>query len=137
MSYKTPRRGGSRREITVTFMSGPLDGKTMPFTQPAPGEERALNIGRREGSEIHLPFDSQVSRLHAKLYCTHVAASVNGDADSPHVMMFWLEDQGSRNGTFIEKQVEPTEGRMSLRPGTLFRIGRTWMRLDVPMSFDE
>ena len=136
MSYKTPRRG-TRREVSVTFMSGPLDGKTMSFTQPAPGEERALAIGRREGSEIHLPFDSQVSRLHAKLFCAHVAASVNGDEESPHVMMFYLEDQGSRNGTFIEKQNDPTEGRVSLRPGTLFRIGRTWLRLDVPMAFDD
>lgn len=136
MTYKTPRRG-ARREISVTFMSGPLDGKTMSFTQPAPGEERALAIGRREGSEIHLPFDSQVSRLHAKLFCSHVAASMNGDEDTPHVMMFWLEDQGSRNGTFVEKQPEPIEGRVGLRPGTLFRIGRTWLRLDVPLAFDE
>ncbi|NOG50586.1 MAG: hypothetical protein HND48_15035 [Chloroflexi bacterium] len=40
MSYKSPRRG-YRREVSVTYMSGPLDGKTLTFTQPAPGEERA------------------------------------------------------------------------------------------------
>ena len=40
----------------------------------------------------------------------------------------------SRNGTFLEREKEPLRGRVSLRPGTLFRIGRTWLRLDVPLS---
>lgn len=136
MNFKTPRRG-TRRDISVTFMSGPNDGITLNFTQPGRGEERTLSIGRREGSDIHLPFDSQVSRNHARLLCGLLPASVNGDDDMPHVMTFWIEDMGSRNGTFIEKHGDPITGRVSLRPGTLFRIGRTWLRLDVPMALDE
>jgi pSer/pThr/pTyr-binding forkhead associated (FHA) protein len=53
------------------------------------------------------------------------------------VLSFWLEDEGSRNGTFVEKDKEPVRSRVNLRPGSLFRIGRTWLRLDVPLSYDD
>jgi hypothetical protein len=53
------------------------------------------------------------------------------------MLTFWLEDGGSRNGTFLEKDKVAIAGRVNLRPGTLFRVGRTWMRLDVPMSFGD
>ena len=36
--------------------------------------------------------------------------------------------------TFVEREKDPLRGRTSLRPGMLFRIGRTWLRLDVPLS---
>jgi pSer/pThr/pTyr-binding forkhead associated (FHA) protein len=38
----------------------------------------------------------------------------------------------SRNGTFLER--EPIRGRVSVRPGMLFRIGRTWLRVDEPIA---
>lgn len=131
MSFK-PYRRQPRREFSVTYMSGPLDGKKLSFAQPAIGEERVLLIGRREGSDIHLPFDSQVSRIHAKLGCMSLPA--NNDGGNGGILAFWLEDGGSRNGTFIEKDDEPIISRVSLRPGVLFRIGRTWLRLDIPLS---
>lgn len=135
MSFK-PYRRLPRREISITHMSGPLDGKKVAFPQPAIGEERTLSIGRREGSDIHLPFDSQVSRLHARLGCVSVPTSSTDSGGSSYVLTFWLEDGGSRNGTFLEKEDEPITGRVSLRPGALFRIGRTWLRLDIPLSYD-
>lgn len=127
-----PYKRYPRREFSVTHMSGPLDGKKLPFSQPPGGEERVLLIGRREGSDIHLPFDSQVSRIHAKVGC--VAMGSSSDPDGGGVLTFWLEDGGSRNGTFVEKDDEPIISRISLRPGTLFRIGRTWLRLDPLLS---
>ncbi|MCU0474814.1 MAG: FHA domain-containing protein [Anaerolineae bacterium] len=136
MNFRTPRRT-TRREISITFMSGPNDGISLPFTQPGRGEERTLTIGRREGSDIHLPFDSQVSRNHARLTCALQPASSSDIDDMPYVMSFTLEDTGSRNGTFIEKHTEPIAGKVSLRPGALFRIGRTWLRLDIPVALDE
>ncbi len=129
MSYQ------QRADISVTFMSGPLDGKTLVFEQPAPGEQRLITIGRRDTCDIHLPFDNQVSRLHARLGCVATSVSESESATMPSLLTFWLEDSGSRNGTFIEKNPDPLEERSNLRPGTLFRIGRTWLRLDVPLSF--
>ncbi len=123
------------KEISITYMSGPLDGKKLSFEQPLPGEETVLLVGRREGCDIYLPFDKKVSALHARLGC--VAIPVSGsDPGSTFLLSFWLEDSGSRNGTFIEKEHQGIQGRVPLRPGTLFRIGRTWLRLDVPLSFE-
>lgn len=123
-----------RGEISVTFMSGPLDGKTMVFEQPDIGEQKIINIGRRDTCDIHLGFDNQVSRLHARLGCVSTPIP-DGDKSLPALLSFWLEDSNSRNGSYIEKDPEPITERVNLRPGTLFRIGRTWMRLDVPLSF--
>ena len=134
----TPFDGKFKRELSITFMSGPLDGKKLNFEQPEIGGEKVITIGRREGCDVHLPFDSQVSRIHARLGCDAVPANDLEDSlGESFVLSFWLEDGGSRNGTFIEKQDEPIIGRVNLRPGTLFRIGRTWMRLDIPLSYGE
>jgi pSer/pThr/pTyr-binding forkhead associated (FHA) protein len=122
------------REISVTHMSGPLDGRTLRFEQPEVGGELVLNIGRREGCDVHLPFDNQVSRVHARLGCLSTPVTASDSVTEPYILSFWLEDMRSRNGTFVEREKDPLRGRTSLRPGMLFRIGRTWLRLDVPLS---
>lgn len=124
------------KQISITFMSGPLDGKILRFEQPDSGEEAVLDIGRREGCEIQLAYDNQVSRLHAQLGIVSMAVTASDSVADPFVLSFWLEDAGSRNGTFIEHEKDHIQGRTPLRPGTLFRIGRTWLRLDVPFSFE-
>lgn len=107
------------KQVSITFMSGPRDGDNKVFEVDTP--PLILTIGRREDTDICLSFDNQVSRLHAHL-------GFDG-AD------FWLEDTGSRNGTFVEElRLSDTE-RRSLHPGDLFRIGRTWLRLD-PLPTD-
>lgn len=118
-------------------MSGPLDGKTLRFDQPEPGEEVVYTIGRREGCDIRLSFDKQASRLHARLGCAAIPITADDSADEPYLLTFWLEDANSRNGTFIEREKERIRGRVSLRPGTLFRVGCTWLRLDIPLSTDS
>ena len=123
-----------KREISVTYMSGPLDGKKLNFRQPEAGEEIVLSIGRREVCDIYMPFDNQVSRVHARLGCGVLPTSDSDSGTNPAVLTFWLEDAESRNGTYLEKDEEPLTARVSLRPGTLFRIGRTWLRLDIPLS---
>jgi pSer/pThr/pTyr-binding forkhead associated (FHA) protein len=72
-------------------------------------------LGRRENCDISLSFDSQVSRLHAEL--------VFQDDQ------FWLEDLDSRNGTYVDN--ERVDSRVGIDPGTIFRVGRTWLRLDA------
>jgi pSer/pThr/pTyr-binding forkhead associated (FHA) protein len=135
MSYR-PFKRHMDKEISITFMSGPFDGKKLSFKQPETGEERVLLIGRRDGCDVHMAFDNQVSRLHARLGCTSQPVTSSESVTNPYLLTFWLEDGESRNGTFVERQSEPIDGRVPLRPGTLFRIGRTWLRLDVPLSFD-
>ena len=122
------------KEVSITFMSGPLDGKTLRFEQPDIGDELILHIGRREGCDVHMPFDNQVSRLHARVGCKSMTVTATDSVSDPFILSFWLEDLDSRNGTFVERERNPIRERVSLRPGSLFRIGRTWMGLDEPMS---
>lgn len=124
-------------EISLTLMSGPLDGKKISFEQPDVGEQRLITIGRREGCDVHLPFDNQVSRLHARVGCASVPVTEPDNTATPYILTFWLEDGGSRNGCFVEKDPEPIKDRVSIRPGMLFRIGRTWIRLDIPLTFER
>lgn len=124
-----------RGEISITFMSGPKDGEILKFEQPPAGQERVLTIGRRETCDVYLPNDNQVSRLHARLGCQSKKITETDITSLPFLLDFWLEDGGSRNGTYVEKLPDRITRRVSLRPGSLFRIGRTWLRLDVPMSF--
>ena len=125
----------SHGEISITYMSGPYDGEKMTFEQPDRGDERIITIGRRETCDIHLGSDNQVSRLHAQLGIESAEVTASESVTSPYMLQFWLEDHSSRNGTFIEKNPDPIQSRVTLRPGVLFRIGRTWLRLDVPLSF--
>lgn len=122
------------RSISITFMSGPDDGKTLFFEQPETDEELVLTVGRREGCDLYLPYDHQASRLHARLGCTTSALANSETMQEPFILTFWLEDAQSRNGTFTEHDPQPLRKRISLRPGSLFRVGRTWLRLDVPLS---
>lgn len=106
--------------ISVTIMSGPRDGEVLRFVPDPENDEFTLEIGRREDCPVPLAYDSQVSRLHAKLIFE------NG--------RFWLEDLDSRNGTYLNnKQIRK---RVKIAPNTIFRVGRTWLRLD-PLPPDE
>ena len=107
-------------QIEIALMSGPQDGAVLTFeTLLDSGEPTEITIGRREGCDISLSYDSQVSREHAMLI-------YDGE-------QFWLEDTKSTNGTFIgeEKITERTE----VFPGQLFRVGRTWLRIEPMITF--
>lgn len=111
------------KQISITFMSGPKDGDCLAFDIPEDSSDQSLvlTIGRREDMDICLNYDSQVSRLHAHL-------SYDGEK-------FWIEDTGSRNGTFLDENRLEAEEPVSIEADTMFRVGRTWLRLD-PLPSD-
>lgn len=100
--------------IGVTLMSGPRDGETLYFDLIDDPEVK-LTIGRRDDCDICLSYDSQVSRIHA-----HLIVALR-DA--------WVDDLDSRNGTFVRGI--RIEERTTIHPAELFRVGRTWMRLEA------
>jgi pSer/pThr/pTyr-binding forkhead associated (FHA) protein len=68
-----------------------------------------LSIGRAEGCGVALPWDPEVSRLHA------VVERIDG--------VWVIEDAGSRNGTAVDG--ESVTGRRLLHDGDVICAGRT------------
>lgn len=104
----------------IMFMSGPEDGREINIVRQIEGEGTAVQnvtIGRRESCDVTVPFDTLVSRLHATVIVR---------ADS-----MTLVDEDSRNGTFIgmKRLSEP----VPIAVGQLFRVGRTWLRIQNVM----
>ena len=104
--------------LKVMFMSGPNDGLELDLSS----EEdmgRALEagwefmVGRCEECDVQIVYDTQVSREHAIL-------RIVGDG-------VWLEDKNSRNGSFVGN--DRIEEAYLLQGGELFRVGRTWLRI--------
>jgi pSer/pThr/pTyr-binding forkhead associated (FHA) protein len=105
----------SATEILIALMSGPQDGAMLMFeTFLDSGKPTEITFGRREDCDVCLSYDSQVSREHAVL--TFDGAT------------FWLEDTHSTNGTYIGE--ERITARTEVAPGQLFRVGRTWLRVE-------
>jgi predicted component of type VI protein secretion system len=73
-------------------------------------EGERLSVGRAESNGVPLPWDTEVSRLHAEL------ERIAGE---------WtvVDDGLSRNGTFVNGT--RISGRARLRDGDVIRIGRT------------
>src|SRR3954471_4636393 len=86
------------------------------------GRAGRVTIGRSPGNDVALPWDSEVSRLHAELERI-------GDE--------WiLTDEGlSRNGSFVNG--ERIEGRRRLRDGDVLRIGQTPLAFRLPDPADS
>lgn len=95
-----------------------LRGSGTPFLElrDAAGRQRLvrlqsdrISIGRAEGCGVALPWDAEVSRLHA------VVERIDG--------VWVLEDAGSRNGTAVD--AEPVSARRLLQDGAVISAGRT------------
>lgn len=100
--------------LELMIMSGPDDGTVLH--RSAPGQPDGYVLGRREDCDVVLPYDSQISRAHARLTVAQA--------------QWYLEDLGSKNGTFIGHV--KVQGKTRLEPGQMFRMGRTWLRLQQP-----
>ena len=86
----------------LVMRSGPTPGKTFPLTKSE------NMIGRDTTNDIVIN-DPEISRKHARL-----VINTGG---------YWLEDQNSTNGTFVNGQ--RLMGPHSLRPGELIMLGET------------
>ena len=107
-----------RPDVCVTLMSGPYDGQTYIFPAPTGSDPLLISIGRRESCDIVINYDAQVSRVHA--YVIY----------DPRDTEYFLEDANSRNGTYLGSAQTRISARVHIEPGTFFRIGHTWLRLD-------
>lgn len=94
---------GEVRCIQLEVIGGPMDGLTRRVNKAI------MTIGRAEGNDLSLPNDPMVSGTHARIV--------------REVDHFWLEDLGSRNGTYFGD--ERLRTRSLVAPGATFVVGRT------------
>lgn len=81
-----------------------------------------VSIGRGIQNDVALPWDTEVSRLHAELEC------IGGE--------WTVSDDGlSRNGTYVNGM--RISGRQRLRDGDTLRVGRTTIAYRRPETEDS
>ncbi|MFC1959519.1 FHA domain-containing protein [Chloroflexota bacterium] len=115
--------------IAARMMSGPQDGLLVQLDLPDGDQETTWTVGRSDECDIALTHDTQVSRTHARLhYVPSDETMGEGTNDLPFGL--YLEDIGSRNGTTLETRRIRGE-RVALAPGQLFRVGRTWLTIEL------
>ncbi|GAB4332860.1 MAG: hypothetical protein Kow00117_17100 [Phototrophicales bacterium] len=114
-------------KITITIMSGVEDGNTLEYDstrgdgQQDQGKWR-LSIGRKDENDICLKSDTYISRWHANIIY-----------EAGHWL---LEDCKSTNGSFLENPDDffndiPIQDTVILNTHQLFRIGKTWLRIET------
>ena len=81
-----------------------------------------LSIGRGTQNDVALPWDTEVSRLHAELECIGGQWTV-------------CDDGLSRNGTYVNSI--RISGRQRLRDGDTLRVGRTTIAYRRPETEDS
>ncbi len=111
-------------QVDIMIMSGVDDGLVMSYSTingdgTQKDQEWMLTLGRRDDNDLCLRNDTFSSRYHARLYLR--------GAD------WWLEDCNSKNGSFVEDEAEDARvsGVIELGSGQLFRVGRTWLRIQT------
>ncbi|GAB4510294.1 MAG: hypothetical protein OHK0046_06840 [Anaerolineae bacterium] len=112
-------------KLRVLVMSGVEDGTVLEYHAArgdgtVTGHKWTITIGRRDENDICLRNDTYISRHHANLFWDNNA--------------WHLEDCDSTNGTFINNVLDffddqPVSGVVRLEKGQLFRVGRTWLRI--------
>lgn len=97
----------ARRSDVPFLVYRHVDGRRRIVLLDAPQQ---LTIGRGQGSDLQIPWDPRVSRIHAQL--ERIGAS------------WTLADEGlSRNGTYVNET--RVTGRRRLRDGDIIRVGAT------------
>jgi len=91
------------RCIRLEVIGGPMDGQVRRIGKAI------MTVGRSDNNDFALPLDPMVSGTHARIV-----------REGEH---FWLEDLGSRNGTYFGD--ERLRARALIAPGTNFVVGRT------------
>jgi predicted component of type VI protein secretion system len=100
------RLHAERRGTLFLLLRDPGDGQQLVELA---GAGPRVTVGRNAANHVALPWDPEVSRVHAALECA-------GDE-------WTVVDEGSRNGSYVNG--ERLQGRRRLRDGDVLTVGRT------------
>ena len=98
-------------ETSVPFLvatAGPIQGKRIPITT------EGIILGRETGADVVIPSDG-VSRMHARVLLHNGAV--------------WVQDQGSRNGVFVNDKRVVRHKQLS--PGDALTVGEQSFTIEV------
>ncbi|MDX1991478.1 MAG: FHA domain-containing protein [bacterium] len=114
-------------KVNIMIMSGVEDGTLLEYNTArgdgkTTSDKWTLSLGRKDENDVCLRNDTYISRQHANLHRKNE--------------MWWLEDCDSTNGTFLANVDNffddvPVKGIVPLEEGQLFRVGRTWLRIQL------
>ena len=96
--------------FVITVMSGVEDGKEFKFN------ETPIVLGRHPEDDLCLPYDTRVSRRHAR---------ITREQDSYFVEDVGPESKGSTNGTYVNEQ--KIAMKTPLSSGDIFLLGTVWL----------
>ena len=104
----TPTRTRSRKQWRLVLVSPAAEaGAAFPI-------DEEITLGRGGGCTVPLAFDTFVSQVHARAF----------DRDGT----LWIEDLGSRNGTFVNG--EPVHAPTQVAKGARVQVGETVLEVD-------
>jgi pSer/pThr/pTyr-binding forkhead associated (FHA) protein len=100
--------------IKITVMSGAEDGKVFGL------EKTPIMLGRHPDDDVCLPYDSRVSRHHARITKEH---------DSYFIEDVGPKGKGSTNGTYVGDKKITTKTAIS--SGEMILLGSVWIRFEA------
>jgi len=102
--------------VKITLMSGAEDGKVFEL------DKTPIMIGRHPGDDIYLPYDTRVSRHHARL---------TGEGYSIFIEDVGHEGKGSNNGTYLGEAGAKVIGKTVIHSGQLILLGAVWIKYEL------
>lgn len=105
--------------IVITVMSGADDGKVFEL------EKNPTTLGRHPEDDVCLPYDTRVSRHHARITST----PHTGGGNAYFIEDVGSEGKGSTNGTYLDDT--RISGRTPVSSGVALLLGNVWVRFEV------
>ena len=103
-------------KVTITLIEGPASGRSFEFK-----DADAFLVGRSK--KAHLRFRAEQDQFISRTHCLL-------DIRPPRCI---ITDLDSTNGSFVEET--RIKERTEVEAGQLFRIGRTWLRVEPLTRF--
>lgn len=99
--------------VRITVMSGAEDGKVFEL------EKTPIILGRRADDDVCLPYDSRVSRHHAR---------ITKEGDVYFIKDVGPEEKGSTNGTYVgDKKIA---AKTSISSGEMILLGSVSVKFE-------
>ena len=103
----------SRNRVIITVMSGAEDGKVFEL------DKFPVMLGRHPGDDVCLPYDTRVSRQHAR---------ITQEGNSYFIADVGPQGKGSTNGTYLNEKKITTKTPVS--SGDILLLGTIWLKFD-------